>query len=37
VLLLVAIACVIIDARWATRRRRTDRQPSGTAIKVIDV
>jgi hypothetical protein len=36
-LLLVAIVCVIIDARWAARRPAPEDQPPDGAVKVIDV
>jgi len=37
VLLLIAIVCVIIDARWVARRRLPNHEPPDTAVKVIDV
>jgi hypothetical protein len=36
-LLLVAIVCVIIDARWVARRRALDRSRSDTTVDVLDV
>lgn len=37
VLLLVAIACVIVDARWVARRQAVDKSRSDAAVNVLDV
>ena len=37
VLLLVGIACVIIDARWVTRRQALEKSRSDTAVNALDV
>ncbi len=37
VLLLVAIVCVIIDARWVARRQALSKSRSDTAVNVLDV
>ena len=37
VLLLGAIVCVIIDARWVARRSRPNNQRPDAAIEVLDV
>jgi hypothetical protein len=36
-LLLVAIACVIIDARWVARRQSLGKSRPDTAVNVVDV
>lgn len=36
-LLLVAIVCVIVDARWVTRRQTIDKSRSDTTVNVLDV
>jgi hypothetical protein len=37
VLLLVAIACVIIDARWVAQRQRSETKHLGESVNVVDV
>jgi hypothetical protein len=36
-LLLIAILCVVVDARWVARPQERETQQRDTAIKVIDI